>query len=301
MNPDLPFKHRRMLFSQLSRVLSMGIDRGARRQAAVAAVSWGRRGDKFQPPQGRRRSLAFTLIELLVVMAIICILVALLSPVLSKVRNNADSSTCLSNLRQVGMAIGLYSQDHAGYLPGPLYSAQFAWYGDNGGSPVSSSQSLMSFLAPYLGLPPPPATWTDYASIFMCPSFAKKEGGNTGPAYCIQQDVTLNGKLANGKVTGNVLNPWGYGTPGTGGGSIPFKMTQLSEALTGTYSTATSQYVQGDLSQTWAIADNDKLDGNPAASWYNQIPSTPVHGAYRNALFFDWHAQQLPISAIQQQ
>jgi hypothetical protein len=115
-----------------------------------------------------------------------------------------------------------------------------------------------------------------------------------GPAYCIQQNIALNGKVSNGNVTGaNTFNPWGYPPSG-----IPLRMSQLTEALAGNNSNAT---MQGDLGQTWAIADDDRLIGNPTASWYAQIPATPVHGAYRNAIFFDWHAQQLPTSAILQQ
>jgi prepilin-type N-terminal cleavage/methylation domain-containing protein/prepilin-type processing-associated H-X9-DG protein len=59
---------------------------------------------------------AFSLVELLVVIAIIGLLVSILLPVLGKVRESANSAQCLSNLRQIGLAIVSYANDHRGSL-----------------------------------------------------------------------------------------------------------------------------------------------------------------------------------------
>lgn len=60
---------------------------------------------------------AFTLIELLVVISIIAILVAILLPALSAARESGRSTTCLANLRQMGVIVRSYADDHKGLSP----------------------------------------------------------------------------------------------------------------------------------------------------------------------------------------
>ena len=59
----------------------------------------------------------FTLIELLVVIAIIAILAAILFPVFAQAREKARSASCLSNLKQMGLAWMMYAQDYDEKFP----------------------------------------------------------------------------------------------------------------------------------------------------------------------------------------
>jgi prepilin-type N-terminal cleavage/methylation domain-containing protein/prepilin-type processing-associated H-X9-DG protein len=69
------------------------------------------------------RSRAFTLIELLVVVAIIAVLAAILFPVFARARENARRASCMSNLKQMGLALVQYTQDYDEKYPLVRYTS----------------------------------------------------------------------------------------------------------------------------------------------------------------------------------
>src|SRR3954447_21591077 len=64
----------------------------------------------------RRTRHGFTLIELLAVIAIIAILAAILFPVFAQAREAARKATCLSNMKQIGIAVTMYTSDYDGMI-----------------------------------------------------------------------------------------------------------------------------------------------------------------------------------------
>ena len=98
----------------------------------------------------------FTLIELLVVIAIIAILAAILFPVFARAREKARQTSCLSNLKELGLGAIMYAQDYDEFHPYCYFVAAAGF--DDGVS--KEGYTMMSALMPYV----------KNAQIFRCPS-----------------------------------------------------------------------------------------------------------------------------------
>ena len=100
----------------------------------------------------------FTLIELLVVIAIIADLASLLLPALSRAKESARTTQCLSQMRQIGLAVRLYADDNEDEFPRSQHSA-FA----------NSQLTWGRAIAPQLAQNT--ATWTNLLrGVYRCPS-----------------------------------------------------------------------------------------------------------------------------------
>ena len=212
----------------------------------------------------------FTLTELLVVIVIIAILAAIAIPAISSVRRMGDRTKCVSNLRQIGTAIGGYLGDHDGYLPGPLWTWQSCWYDDG------DFGSLATTLAPYLGLVA--SSEKKRADVFLCPSWQKGAPYRQDELFIMNTEVIVDGKPVNPWGDADVLYNQGDPSPDEDAVDRAKKLVSLADVR---------------LPQTWAMQELDQQSPFPKIP--GGIAKSPVHGEVRNALFFDFHVEAVAV------
>ena len=142
--------------------------------------------DRKNISPARRRG--FTLIELLVVIAIIAILAALLLPALTRAKLKAQSTTCVSNLRQLTTAWIMYADDYNGVLVPNYLSSALAWIdGTTGSVFLMPGATNVNSLKKGLLYPYNPAV-----GVYQCPSAIK--GPSTIITQCARRAQLLSGR-----------------------------------------------------------------------------------------------------------
>ena len=202
----------------------------------------------------------FTLIELLVVIAIIAILAAILFPVFAKAREKARQASCLSNCKQLGVALMAYAQDYDERMP-----MTYFFTGAAGSSPL---YFVADVLQPYI------KNW----QMNVCPS-QKWAGGYT---YCRPPGYPNPMEGSYAIIPNITSNRGGFATTSLSGCPMA-AMVKPAETIAAC--DATSPEIFG----AWS--------GNPDPLWFTEVGGgsrvPEVHNDGANYTFCDGHAKWL--------
>ena len=205
--------------------------------------------------RGTSQTYGFTLIELLVVIAIIAILAAMLLPALARAREAAQASACMSNQKQIGLAMILYLDD---------YRRQFPRSND---------------------IPRWEEHWVKYTSndrnLFYCPSDLRQVADWNTDVRFISYGFNILGLGWTGTATGTT-NPF---TNATGVSSFSANLNQIVAP--------TQTLVTVDCGRpTTAPIGHGYYVAVPLASLWADFLPWPRHGDRANALFVDGHVEK---------
>ncbi|HLK55504.1 MAG TPA: DUF1559 domain-containing protein [Chthonomonadaceae bacterium] len=248
----------------------------------------------------RKRNLsAFTLIELLVVIAIIAILAAILFPVFAQAREKARQTSCLSNQKQLSLAVLQYVQDYD-----ELYPMAFGWdtgiggWGWNYRMPVplswavpanarsnASQENWINSTAPY----------TKNFQIVTCPSGTNVgyEGGNvytgSNPALV---SMTYNGLLMSYPLAG-VATPSNLPMLSEGTGKASINGYSLAfPALICANPNQPCVFQPANYSSGSAICASGNGGNGAQSAWFGTFgQATSVHTGGQNVALTDGHVK----------
>ena len=223
----------------------------------------------------------FTLIELLVVIAIIAILAAMLLPALSAARRSAKSSGCIANLKQIGVAMEMYSNEHEDWIcpsRGGTENGDIKWYGilaPADGAPYGISFKYQEGTA---------------NSSLMCPGEGRPIGSYK------ENGQTTNNKFMYTHYTANVYVMPSLGAKGNGGlGRAYFFKNHQFEDPSAIHTIGDNSNPAGfSFSYTAAVSFRHGA-GDPRMDTDNKVLPT---GGICNMLFLDGHAESMPLNTL---
>lgn len=214
----------------------------------------------------------FTLIELLVVIAIIALLAAILFPVFARARENARRSSCLSNMKQIGLGVHQYTQDYDERMP--PYSA------DDGGASNTTTTAQKAAAGWAVQLQP----YLSSIQILQCPSESHK--GATTP------NQNFSDYAYNAEISGGAVNNLAFTTP-LSAFTYTTSTAMIWDGAVDGIANSWGTSINLDRAQNWTLYYLQADDSNPSTSYKAHYYASRRHLDGMNITFVDGHAKWL--------
>ena len=260
--------------------------------------------------RNRKPDGIFTLIELLIVIAIIAILASLLLPALNSARAKAAASSCMSQLKQIGLGLFSYADDNNDWLPAARYEGAYSYYLVQGKYITTAYDKMQNNYSVanecfIIGVGK-----REPRGIFWCPSSRPAQASSLWPASVTPGEYYLSNYVpivnaysattkSNAQRCGGWISNYGWSISSAVGDPKTIVWRKLSRILSGSAIMSEGLWVNKSGALNYVTLVRQPYI-QPGSSWNaSGAPDWEKHQASVNFLFVDGAVQNVKYNSRQ--